>query len=121
MFGLQQKGLSPIGILFVVCVFVFFVMISLKLGPKYIDYNTIRTVFQDAVEEAERDDMKPKAIIKSIEKKLLINNIRDFKVRDSAFIGQEKGITFVEFEYEVREHLFYNIDVLLTFSFSEEF
>ena len=121
MFGLKQKGLSPIGILFVVCVFAFFVMIGLKLGPKYLDYNTIRSVFKDAAVEAERNKMKPDDIRRKIESMLVINNVRDFNMRENAFIGVNQGVTVVEFEYQIREHLLYNIDVVLTFSFSDEF
>ena len=120
MFGLNQKGLSPIGILCGLIIFAFVVLVGLKLMPAVTDYLSIKSTFIDAAEQGKRQDLDPQTIRGEIMKKFIVNSIRDFDW-DKAYIGKEDGYTYLEFDYEVRTHLFMNVDVVLSFQHSEEY
>lgn len=120
MFNAKQKGLSPLGVLLVVCVFAFFMILILKLAPYYIDYNSIKTVFSDAARAPETKNYSNAQIQSAISKRLTINSVRDFRFQDSAYISRDEGNAVLGFEYEIREHMFANIDVVLSFSYETE-
>ena len=120
MLNTQQKGMSPIGILFMVCAFAFVVMVALKLIPFYLDYNTLRSIYQQQAEAANAEEMSTDAIISSISKALTLNNISEFNIRENSYFTNENGDKVVAFSYEVRKHLFANVDVVLSFSHEEE-
>jgi hypothetical protein len=56
MLNVKQKGLSPIGILWNVCVFAFAVTVGLKLVEHYMDFYTIRAAFTELAENPESKD-----------------------------------------------------------------
>lgn len=119
MLGKHQKGLSPIGILFVVCVLAFALMVTLKLAQHYIDFYSVRSIFQEKASSGQARDMAPEKIKEDLYKQLAINNIRDFSLDERAYFVSESGARVLGFNYEVREHLFANIDAVLTFKFEE--
>jgi hypothetical protein len=55
-------------------------------------------------------------IREALEKRFKVNNIRDFKVSDVITVERLRDNTVLDLEYERREHLFLNVDVVLTFS-----
>jgi hypothetical protein len=120
MFSLKQKGLSPIGILFAVCVFAFLIMVALKLTNHYVDYNSIRRSFSDEAKIPGIKDAGKEKMMVDIAKQLTINNIQNFDLRGSSYLTEEDGVKVLGFEYEVREHLFANIDVVLSFDYEVE-
>jgi hypothetical protein len=46
----------------------------------------------------------------------MINNLRDFKIRDIIEIERSRDGTVLKLSYERREHLFLNIDVVIKFN-----
>lgn len=119
MLNIKQKGLSPIGVLFVICVFAFSVIAGLKLAPYYIDYNTLRSVYEEKAGMADFKEMAPEEKISSISKALTMNNVRDFDIRENSYFMTEEGEKVLGFKYEVRQHMFANIDVVLSFSYEK--
>ena len=120
MLSTYQKGLSPIGVLAVVCLFAAVLVSTLKLLPHYLDYNTLKTVYTDISKRPEANSQSPREIYDSIQRALAINSVRDFDIRESTVINKESGRLQLGLDYEVREHLFANIDVVLTFKFMTE-
>lgn len=120
MFNVKQKGISPIGVLFVVCTFALLIMVALKLTTHYIDYNSIRSAFKSQAELPETKDASRAKIMSGIDKQLRINSIRDFNLNENAYINNEEGVMTLGVSYEVREHMFANIDVVLSFEYEVE-
>lgn len=120
MFARYQKGLSPIGMLIVVCIFVFFVVCALKLTPHYIDFNSIKTVYSDVNAQSGVNTLSANEIYETITKALIINSISGFDVKSNTVISKEAGVTSIGLDYEVREKLFGNISVVLTFQYVPE-
>lgn len=120
MFNAKQKGLSPIGILFVVCTFAFFVMSGLKLAEHYIDYNTIRAVYKELAQRPDIKQMPAGSKLDEISKSLTLNNVRDWNINQNTYFNTDKGDSVLGFSYEVRVHMFANIDVVLSFDYEAE-
>lgn len=120
MFSLKQKGMSPISVLFVVCAFALILMVALKLSTHYLDYNSIRKAYQAQSESPGIKDAAPQKILDDIDKQLRINSVRDFDLKGNSYFENEKGAKVLGFKYEVREHMFANVDVVLSFEYEAE-
>ena len=115
----KQLGLSPIGVLAFTCLFALAVVLGLKLTTHYIDYYSIKGIFERLQDDPEIDEMDEDAIYSKLESRLYVSGIRDFDIRENSFIAiDDEDEVLLEFDYEVREHIIANIDVVLTFSYS---
>lgn len=88
---------------------------AFKLGPHYLQFWTVRSVMEDISRDPATAAMGPQGVIQSVEKKLYINDVRsvsrDNFTLEKAQVGRELRV-----HYEVREHLFGNLDAVLVFS-----
>ncbi len=116
----KQKGLSPIGVLMGVCVFAAFVTALLKIFPYYIADNTVKGIFQEVANEEGVRNKSIQEIKGKISKQFQMNSVSEFDLNKDAFIGEENDLLIIEYSYEIREHIFANIDVVLSFEFSAE-
>ncbi len=110
----RQRGLSALGTLVVIILAVSGVTLVLKLAPYYIDYFTIRSVLEDLPANQVRS-MSRASLDELLQKRFSINNLRGFKIRDIIKLDRSREGTALELNYEQREHLFFNVDVVLTF------
>ena len=120
MLARYQQGLSPLGVLLVVLLFAFFLVSGLKLVPHYLDFSQLKTIYQNVNDQPNIDNMSPQDVQSAISKALTINSMGDFNIKDSTVISRESGHLRVGLDYEVREQLFANINVVLTFEFMPE-
>ncbi len=110
----RQHGLSAMGMLLVIILIVSAVTLVLKLAPFYIDYYTIQSVLEDLPANQVRT-MSRTSLDDLLKKRFSINNLRGFDIRDIIELDRSREGTALELNYEQREHLFFNIDVVLTF------
>jgi|SRR5690554_921536 len=120
MLARYQQGLSPLGVLLVVMLFAFFLVSGLKLLPHYMDFSQLKTVYQNINDQPNIDAMSPQDVQSAISRALSINSLGDFDIKENTVISKESGHLKVGLDYEVREHLFANINVVLTFYFMPE-
>lgn len=111
----RQRGLSMIGWLAVLVLIASGITLTLKLLPHYIDYRTIQSVL-GGLPANEVHSMSRPALLESIDKRFTINNLRDFRIRDIIEIERSRDATALVVNYERREHLFFNIDVVIKFN-----
>jgi len=111
----RQTGLSGLGIVFAIAALVAVVVLTLRIGPAYIDFQTLRSVME-GLPGPEVHTMDKRAIIESLDKRFKINNLRSFKARDVVKIDRTKTETKLSVSYEVREPLMFNADIVLTFN-----
>jgi len=88
---------------------------GLKMIPAYIDYWSLKGIFEAVEADPATQQANPKLIESMLQKRLDINSIRSFSQKDSVSIRQEDGQLIIEFYYEVREELFANVDVVMKF------
>ncbi|HEX7035779.1 MAG TPA: DUF4845 domain-containing protein [Pseudomonadales bacterium] len=110
----RVRGLSALGMLTVLVVVVAVITVTLKLAPHYIDFYTIQSVVERLPAQEVRT-MSRANLHEMLEKRFKINNLRDFAIRDIISLERSRDNTVLEIRYERREHLFFNVDVVLTF------
>ncbi len=86
----------------------------LRLGPHYIDYRIVRSVVE-RLPVSEVHKMPRTKIVEHFTKQFRVENFR-IPLKEMMSIDRDREKTVIDINYEVREHLFYNIDVVLTFS-----
>lgn len=109
----RQQGMTLMGIVMVLMVIGFGALCGIKLGPIYLDNMTIGSVIQS---EAGTPDMRKKSkrdIIKSLEKRLLINGLDEYA--KEAVVVQSDGQYELVLDYERRINFIGNVDVVLVF------
>jgi len=88
--------------------------LSIKLVPHYIEFRTIRSI----VEALPADDVarQPMPVVfAALGKRFEVNNLRDIKPREVITYGGGSGSVSLTIDYERREPLFLNIDVVIRF------
>ncbi len=110
-----QSGMSALGLIATIAVVVAFVVLTLRLGPHYIDFRTLQAVMGD-LPGAEVHEMDKRAILETLQKRFKINNLRSFRARDVISIDRNKSGTTILINYEIREPLLGNADIVLTFN-----
>jgi hypothetical protein len=111
----RSAGMSLIGVMLSLLAVVSIVTLSLRLGPHYIDWRTMQSVF-NGLERQGVHEMSKSQIREAIAKSFRINGLRDFDQRSLVTIEEEKEYTNLLVSYERREHILMNVDIVLTFS-----
>mgnify|MGYP000235840248 CR=1 FL=1 len=115
----KQLGLSPIGVLAMTCLFALAVILMLKLTTHYIDYYSVKGIYERIVADPGFDEMESGTIIYKISERANMSGLRDYDAQKNTYVGtDDNGDLVLEFNYEVREHILGNLDVVLTFSYS---
>lgn len=91
-----------------------------RLAPYYIDHATMRSILEEMVADDRIAVESASAFRHTFAERLSINNIRGFKVAEALTVEARSGTLTVDFLYEVREPLFGNADIVLTFEESFE-
>lgn len=119
----QQRGVSLLWVISGLAVGVFLATFAVKVVPHYVDFLTISSALSSVLEESDAGDRDTSQIVNKLDKQLLVNNLRDFNVRDAVKVNQEKGMTVVRLDYNVTENFFDNdfSDIRLVLHFHKEF
>jgi hypothetical protein len=110
-----QRGMGAAGFLFLIVLAIVIVTLVMKLGPVYMQYFEIRSIMHNVAEDPELLKKGRYGILRSIEDRLDINYIENVTKNDFKLQKVENGDQ-LSVKYEVREHLFANLDALMTFS-----
>jgi hypothetical protein len=110
----RQRGLSALGTLLALILVVAGITLTLKLAPHYIDFYTMQSVLEGLPAQEVRTISRVN-LHEMIQKRFKINNLRDFKIRDIINLDRSRDGTVLELKYERREHLFFNVDVVISF------
>jgi len=110
----RQGGASALVILVMVLFFGSLLTLVIKVGPAYMDDLTIQEALEslDGTEGLSR--MGPARIRTLINKRLGVNNIRNFDAKDIT-IENDGELVLINVDYEVRNNIFRNIDTVVHF------
>lgn len=114
-----QRGVGLLGLLFWLVLAVAAVTLALRLGPSYLEFMTVKSVMAGVREDPDAAGAPPGRILGMIRKRLDVNSITVVKPADFGFERAPTGGLDVSVDYEVRQHLAFNIDAVLTFAHSE--
>ncbi|MED5388415.1 MAG: DUF4845 domain-containing protein [Pseudomonadota bacterium] len=87
---------------------------ALRMVPVYLEHNTISTAIQSLLQDSKTALMSPREVREALSKRFTINQVNVIDVND-LIITKNGGILKIGTDYEVREPLFYNVSVVMTF------
>jgi hypothetical protein len=110
-----QRGMSINTMMIVIVLVVFFATLLFRLGPGYMSFWTMKSIMDEVAQSPEPILGGRVAIMKVLENRMMINNVRDVDAKSFTFTKNDDGNFDVTLAYEQRIHLFFNIDAVLTF------
>lgn len=114
----RQNGASFLLWLVLIAFIGFGLVAGFKLFPIYLNGYAVEKILTEVAQEAEGKGYTKKAVWSSISKRLDVNSISDV-TWDNLSFKRESGKTTIGIDYEVRRHLFANIDAVIVFDFSQ--
>ncbi len=116
--GRQQRGLGLWGYVGILILVGATATLGLRLGPHFLTHNAIKGILSGLSSDPIHQ-MDKRSIRELIEKRFKINSLYDLKVREIVRIDRTKEQTVLVLDYETRDNLLLNADVVL--KFHEEF
>ena len=110
----RQIGASSFTLLFMLIMGALAITLAIKLLPLYLDNNSVNSVINSMGEDQKLQTYQDKQIRQKIQSRLTINNIRDFDGKNIV-IKRDNGLLTIDANYEKRENIFKNIDVVVSF------
>lgn len=110
----HQKGMTAIGWLLVLGLIAFFTLITLRLVPAYLEFAKVTSVLESLQNEPGITRKTRGEITQMITKRFDVNDVYQVDAKQVK-ITKEKGVLTVSINYERREHLVGNVDVVTTF------
>ena len=115
----RQGGASLSGWLIGLIILVFLLSVAIKFVPHYLDFNAIKWAMDELKTDPGSHGGGKRETLARIGNKLRINDVEAVTERDFMFKRATGGYE-LSVEYEAREHLFGNLDAVLTFSHQVE-
>ncbi|WP_226664868.1 DUF4845 domain-containing protein [Microbulbifer aggregans] len=110
----RQRGMSYWGWLFVLAIFGFGLTIVSKMGPAYIDAHYVEEGLQTLSEIDNVRELSNSEIKRELDRYFTINNVRGEPTKAVKIIRGADS-TLVSINYELRQPLFKNVDVVMKF------
>jgi Tfp pilus assembly major pilin PilA len=110
----HQKGMTAIGWLLVLGLIAFFALITLRLVPLYLEYSKVASVLESLQNEPGITNQSRSEIVSLVTRRFDVNDVREVDPRIIK-VSKENGILTVSIDYERRQHLMGNVDVVATF------
>ena len=110
----HQRGAGTVAWLSGAVVVIIIITLGLRLGPYYMDFRTLQAVM-NGLPADDVHQMSNRSLRELLQKRFKINNIRNMTVREIIIFNRTKKLTEININYEVREHMLFNIDAVLTF------
>jgi hypothetical protein len=110
----EQHGMTMISWLLMFMVLGFFVMLGLRLAPVYLENYTIKNALTSLQQEPLINRKPIGEIRRMLNRRFDINSI-DHLSRENIKISRSGGVTKVAVNYEKRQPIIGNIDVIVTF------
>ncbi len=110
----RQRGMSMISWAVVLIVAAILGTAAFRMIPAYMEHNTISTTIRSQLQDGKTALMSPREIREGIGKRFTINQVNVIRVDDLAIV-KEGGVLTVSTDYEVREPMFYNVSIVMTF------
>src|SRR3546814_5824111 len=111
----RQRGLGWFGLLFVLAVIGFVAIIVVKTLPIYLNQMKVASGVHATATDPENGKAEVYALRKELQRYWDINDVDYLTVSEIAVKRSDRG-RFLSYDYEAREHLFYNIYIVIEFA-----
>ena len=110
----KQTGMGKWSWLFLIIFLVVGATQALRLGPHYVDFNLIQSIMDRLPAEEIHKGLTRSEIREIFKRQFRVENF-PHDIEDIMTIERAKEHTTLIVQYEVREPLFYNMDIVLNF------
>lgn len=107
----KQRGMSFISLLFVLGLFIFFIVLGIRLVPVYMENQAVEKIIND-IESSQPSIQEAKT---TFDKRASIEYIDTVRSKDLEF-AMEDGSLVVHYEYEKRVSLVSNLSLVVDFT-----
>ncbi|HZV99498.1 MAG TPA: DUF4845 domain-containing protein [Methylophilaceae bacterium] len=114
----QQRGMTFIGLVFVIATIVFVAVIGMKLTPAYLEFLAVKKAITKIQKDPSFDSMSKKDIEDAFYKSATIDDISSVDSSDLQVSKSEAGDNIVTVEYQKVVPLVANVSALLDFKTS---
>ena len=111
----RQKGMTTIGWVLIFMLIAVVTLITLKILPIYLDGFAVKSALASLENEHNIGKQSHSKIKQILLKRLDVNMVNDV-TKDDIYIDKVKGTITIEVDYEVRENLAGNLDVVVVFN-----
>ena len=113
----KQQGMTFWGWLVILSILGIAVLVGVKLAPKYLDFYSVKSLLNQVAQQDFVGTPKKREVWSSISKHLDVNYIEYIK-KEHLTVKQQKDGTHIIIDYEVREPIMGNVDVVMSFKHS---
>lgn len=110
----RQQGLSLISGIVVLLVVIVLGTAAFRMVPAYMEYNTIRSAIAATLNDSRTSQQSPREIRDALARRFSINQVTVISASDVS-INRDGQALNIGVDYEVREPLFYNVSIVMTF------
>ena len=107
----KQKGMTGIGWMMVIGLFIFSAIVVMRIFPMYMEGFKVNGALSSLKERPGVTKMKKGEIVKMLFKRFQVDDIETV-TREDILIEKNNGILTVTIDYEIRTHVMGNIDVV---------
>lgn len=111
----RQRGMSASGWFLVIALILGATSVGVRLVPHYMDHKIIDGAILSMLESPSLNEMSRGQIYERLKAQLKRNNIREFEPGEAIEFEKKSNTVTMDLFYEVREPLFWNVDVILSF------
>ncbi len=112
----HQRGMSLISWMVVIGIAIFFGMVGIKSMPVYMNHYKVLSILKNIAGQPGAANESARDIGKSLEKRFDIDMVNHVTHKDVKVTGQPGNPRAMVLDYEVRVHMFYNVDAVYSFS-----
>ncbi|UTW07050.1 DUF4845 domain-containing protein [Pseudomonas benzenivorans] len=114
-FARSQKGLSVLSLLFVLAVVAFLASAVFKMLPHYLDYMSMEKIITSVGTDQSLDIKTVSDFYGHVGRGMEVNSIRDVSLKDILKVKVENNEFIAHLQYEKREPLIQNLDLVARF------
>ena len=111
---MYQRGMSLPAIMLVVAMVGFFVMVGIRMVPRYLEYLSIREIVETVAREYNPDEEDLGDIRRRLDTMFNTNQINDLQPKDVEIFHKE-GRTYIDAGYEVRVPIMGIVEAVMNF------
>lgn len=116
----KQQGASMLLVILFIAMAIIVLTIAFKLYPAFYEHWQVKNVLEGFEEESGVGDLTVHEIKGRFDKRLLMNNVRDFDSTEKLSVLKQDNTLSIYVEYEVRIPIYENIDAIVSFEDSLE-
>ena len=111
-----QRGVSMIAIMVIIAVAVFIGLFAIKAGPAYLEHETLKSVVETAAADEALMRSPRTKVYEQLNRQYNFNNLWDLTAEDTVELERDGRTGYsMRVNYEKRENLFANIDLVMRF------